>query len=210
MKKQAKKDKKVKKRFGDFTLSLVSSSKLTSGQLARFVFWSYLRRLLQAIFILSLYSQPVMQVLSSVLLNIYNLVLIIHYRPYVSKQDQVSESLNSVASLLVLYCLMLFCGQLVGDKKALSDFGDLLIAISVTNLVVNVLPILRQLLKFLHQKFIRKAYRKLLKWILRKKQLKALRIRLQQRSEMEIEYGRKIERRANVAADNQAKFGHYE
>lgn len=151
----------MKKRFGDFASALVSTNKLTSGQLARFVFWSYLRRLLQAIFILSLYYQPVMQVLSSMTLNMFNLVIIIHYRPYVSKQDQISESLNSIASLLVLYCLTLFCGQLVGDKKALSDFGDLLIAISVTNLVINVLPLIYRLLKFLHQKYTRKAYRKI-------------------------------------------------
>ena len=121
--------------------SLADSHKLTPKQLASFVAWSYLRRLLQAIFILSLYSFPVMQVLSSVVLNIFNLVVLLFYRPYKDKQDQISEALNSIASLLVLYCLMLFCGQLVGDKKALSDFGDLLITISVTNLVINIIPL---------------------------------------------------------------------
>ena len=83
-----------------------------------------------------------MQVLSSVVLNIFNIVVLLYYRPYKDKQDQVSEVMNSIASLLVLYCLMLFCGQLVGDKKALSDFGDLLIAISVTNLVINIIPLI--------------------------------------------------------------------
>ena len=147
-----------------------------------------------------------MQVLLSVVLNVFNLVLLIHYRPYLERQDQISETLNSAASLLVLYCLMLFSGQLVGDKKTLSDFGDLLIAISIGNLILNVLPLLWQLLKSMHKRCLLKLYRRVVKWVLKKRRHSAVRRRLQSRSEVEVAYGRHLERRATVAADNLAQF----
>lgn len=77
----------MKERFGGFTAVLTHRSKLTQKQIVRFVGWSYFRRLMQAVIILGLYSYPVMQVTLSVKLNLIDLVMLVNYLPYASKQE---------------------------------------------------------------------------------------------------------------------------
>ena len=59
---------------------------------------------------------PVMQVILSMKLNFIDLVLNIAYQPYNSKRDQITETINGFALMLILYCLMLFTGQYLADK----------------------------------------------------------------------------------------------
>ena len=73
--------------------------------------------MLQAVIILSLYSYPVMQVILSVELNFIDLAMNMMYRPYSSKREQLTETANGIALMLILYCLMLFAGQSMADKK---------------------------------------------------------------------------------------------
>jgi len=65
--------------------------------------------------------------------------------------------------MLVLYCLCLFCGQFVESKETLSDVGDLLIYISVTNLVINLVPMLIPIFRYLCGRVL-KLYRKYQNW----------------------------------------------
>ena len=98
----------------------------------------------------------------------------------------------------------------MGDKKTISDFGNLLIAISVANLIINILPLIPQFLKHAYRRWIYKLYQIIYKRITKTKRLKALRVRLQARNEEEQKFGRRIEMRANVAAKNLELYERYE
>mmetsp|Transcript_40034 Transcript_40034/g.52422 ORF Transcript_40034/g.52422 Transcript_40034/m.52422 type:complete len:103 (-) Transcript_40034:1171-1479(-) len=101
--------------------------------------------------------------------------------------------------------MTLFAGQFVEDKETLGDVGDFLIYISALNLLINVLPITFPIFRYLYNQ-IMKAYRKYLKVKAQRAREKAMRERLRYRSQSEQEFGRKIELRANVAAENQNMF----
>ena len=73
--------------------------------------------MLQAVIILSLYSYPAMQVALTVILNFVDLAINIVYQPYDSRREQFAETMNGVTLMLVIYCLMLFTGQYMADKK---------------------------------------------------------------------------------------------
>ena len=101
---------------------------------------------MQAIIILGLYAYPVMQVILSLKLNLIDLAIIVVFRPYASSKEQRNETINGIASLLILYCLMLFSDQFISEKKLVTNIGDFLIGIQIINIAVNVLPMLALLL----------------------------------------------------------------
>ena len=156
-------------KFGDFTTSLATRSRLSQKQITLFVGWNYFRRLMQAIIILGLYAYPVMQVVLSLKLNLIDLAIIVLFRPYASSMEQRSETLNGIASLLILYCLMLFSDQFISEKKQVSNIGDFLISIQVINIAVNVLPMLALLLMRLYRGIKQKKYKQCLRYLAKKK-----------------------------------------
>ena len=79
--------------------------------------WLYLRRLLQAVIILSLYSHPVLQVILSVKLNFFDLAFNIALQPYNDRGEKFQKAVNGTALMLILYSLMLFTGQFMADKE---------------------------------------------------------------------------------------------
>mmetsp|Transcript_47374 Transcript_47374/g.62691 ORF Transcript_47374/g.62691 Transcript_47374/m.62691 type:complete len:103 (+) Transcript_47374:159-467(+) len=65
-------------------------------------------------------------------------------RPYADWGEQRVEVNNEVATLLTLYCLMLFIQDYIQDNEMIQMLGLATIAISGLNFLINALPILGQ------------------------------------------------------------------
>ena len=63
----------------------------------------------------------------------------IAYQPYNSKRDQITETINGITLMLILYCLMLFTGQYSADKYTMNEIGKILVALQIGNLALNVI-----------------------------------------------------------------------
>lgn len=96
---------------------------------------------------------------------------------------------------------MLFVGQYVGNKETLSDVGDSLIYISVFNLVLNLILILQPIAIRLVKRVL-KLYQKYQNSKAKRRNKKLVREQLRARTKDEIDYGRRIELRVNVASEN--------
>ena len=102
---------------------------------------------------------------------------------------------------------MLFTDQYMEDKKRMQDVGEFLISITITNVVVNCLPLFITQVRQVYRRFICKHYIKHKRASERKKaearKKEALLRKLRARNEAEEIYGRRIEMRFKAAADSQ-------
>ena len=106
---------------------------------------------------------------------------------------------------MTLSFLCLFTGQFVSDKEQLHHVAQMIIAVTVINFFLNGVPIVLTAVKGIIKVF-KKCKKRFQKWQLAKMKLHMLRYRTPE----EKEYGRKVSRRADLAADNVQAFAKFE
>jgi len=100
-----------------------------------------MRRLLQAVVILALYAFPVAQILGSLAINLFYLVLVVHFQPYAERMEQAFETINELACLYTIYFMMLFTKMYISDAETRDIVGMTLMGLSCANFLVNMLPV---------------------------------------------------------------------
>ena len=124
-------------------------------------------------------------------LSLIHALIIVQWRPKASAQDNRSELLNELVTLLVLYCLLLFIRDVIQDSLMLEYIGMAIIGVSVLNFLINSLPLM------LHFKlFISKLCKKCQVRKKRKEMLK----KMQNRANFEQLYNEQLEVSTNYAA----------
>ena len=154
----------------------------------------YIRRITASILILALYFTPSIQIMTIILLQVGYLCLLLHLKPYASPSDQRQEELNEYASLITLYCLLFFTGNVITDGETRQFLGFILIGICLINMSINFVPIVMQV-----KLSCRKRYYKRIQ----AKAQATKRAQLQARTKQEIVYNHNLEYRSELAENNQ-------
>ena len=109
---------------------------------AWFIYSYFMRRLLQAMIILILYSFPICQILGTLSLNMAYLCLVIHFKPFAESMEQTFETINEFACLITIYFMLLFVDLYIYDAETRGWVGLVLMGITGINFLVNMLPVL--------------------------------------------------------------------
>ena len=106
-------------------------------------FYAYFyRRLLLAVIILPLYDYSVLQVIFSLVLCLFYSCILVHMRPYASKQEQKYERFNEICILLTLYSILLYAEEYIDNALVGRQVGLCLVLITVINIITNIVPVL--------------------------------------------------------------------
>ena len=142
---QEENDEAVVKKFGPVVEMIGDRFFLKRSHATWFILCYFMRRLLQAVVILAMYTFPVAQILGTLAINLFYLVMVVHFQPYAERMEQTYETINELACLYTIYFMMLFTNMYIGDAETRDLVGLTLIGLSCTNFLVNMLPVVLEM-----------------------------------------------------------------
>lgn len=162
----------------------------------KFILAYYYRRLLMAVVVLSLYDYNALQVVFTLLLNLFFTALLLHYRPFESQLETRLECLNENICLLIIYSMFCFTSGSLPDGREREYVGYGMIGATCICFAVSMVLLLRAV-KHLIWRLVIKCKRKAAS--------KRLRRYLLERTEEETAYAHKVEERYLIALRNMRK-----
>lgn len=107
---------------------------------AVFILLNVYRRFMLAFLILGFYLWPIIQVISTLFMQLAYMVFITNFTIYDSPSKQCIELINEWVVLVTIYILSLLAGDYITDPDLREDIGIALISLTGINFFVNFVP----------------------------------------------------------------------
>ena len=125
-----------------------------------------------AVIIMTLYKYPVLQVLLTLLLNFWYMVFIATYRPFNSRKAIIIEIINEIVTLVTIYLLCLFTGDVIKDSNTREMIGLVVILLTIFNFLGSTIVSCFEIYHVIRQRYLMRQTEKKIKSM----KLKAVRV----------------------------------
>ena len=110
-----------------------------------------------------LYQYPILTVLLTLELNFSYMVFIVSYRPFNSRKAYVLEIINEVVTLIAVYILCLYAGDVVKNRETKETVGTCEIVLTIFNFLISLLVICFETYQMIRQRYLKRVYDKKIK-----------------------------------------------
>ena len=147
----------MEEKYGDVISNLPNIYKIGRKTVVFYVLFGFLRRLLQAVIILVLWNFPVLQILLTLILNLFYLIFIVTYKPFNSTKEFVVEFINEQVTVISIYLLCLYAGDYIQDPQTKDHVGLAMVTITVLNFLMNLLVVFHSMYHETRARCIKRA-----------------------------------------------------
>ena len=105
-----------------------------------------MRRLAQAIIVLTLYSYPIGQLLCTLVNQSFYVINLSFLKVYKDNSEMKAEMISEITILITVYMLLMFSGEYVSDGETHNDIGMYMIGLTIASFVISGCFILKQII----------------------------------------------------------------